>query len=400
MSRRDSGYIRPGYNPLEVPDAPTIGSATAGDSSASVSFTAPSNTGGGAITGYGAVAVNSADDTTVAGTGSSSPVTVSGLTNGDTYTAAVWALNIYGPGPYSAFTGSFSPIDTSNRGLIAGSGTNTIQYLDINTFGNVADFGDLTTAKGGPVGLLNTTRMVISAGSTSANNMDYVTISTTGNASDFGDQSNPTNNGTSGCSSSTRGVIGGGSRSAGRTNAMTYITTASLGNDTTFGDLLDSVDNLSQGCSNGTRGILAVGGYADASPTGAGSQNIIQYITIASTGNATDFGDTAGQGFIMGVAGSDTRGVMVVKAPDSNSIGYITIASTGNTTDFGDLNFNTGDSFALSNKTRAIFSTSSNNTLDYITIASTGNAADFGDRNLSTLNGGQVACGSGSQGGL
>lgn len=396
--RPPAGFIRPGFDPLKNPNAPTIGTATAGDTSASVSFTPPANVGGSAISQYQVVAYTGGAPVGNT-TGTASPINATGLTNGTSYTFAVWALNTYGPGPFSAMSNSVTPA-VQTRGLIAGAYTNVIEYLIFETLGNTSDFGDLTTNKGGCVGLFNTTRMVISAGSETNNNMDYVTIASTGNASDFGDQANPTNNGTSGCSSSTRGVIGGGNRSSGRTASMTYITTATLGNDTTFGNLLNTVDNLSQGCSNGTRGVLGVAGFANSGPDGSSSQNIIQYITIASTGNALDFGDTAGKSFIMGVAGSDTRGVISVKSPDSNSIGYITIATTGNTIDFGDLNFNTGDCFALSNKTRAIFSNSGNNTLDYITIATTGNAVDFGDRNTAAMSGGQVACGSGGQGGL
>ena len=52
---RPAGFIRPGYDPLKNPDAPTGASATAGDASASVAFTAPSNPGGSAITAYYAV---------------------------------------------------------------------------------------------------------------------------------------------------------------------------------------------------------------------------------------------------------------------------------------------------------------------------------------------------------
>jgi hypothetical protein len=48
--RYQAGIVLPGYNALKVPDAPTIGTATAGGSSASVAFTAPANVGGGAIT--------------------------------------------------------------------------------------------------------------------------------------------------------------------------------------------------------------------------------------------------------------------------------------------------------------------------------------------------------------
>lgn len=53
--RPPAGFIRPGYDPLKVPDAPTGATAAGGDASASVSFTPPTNTGGSAITQYTAV---------------------------------------------------------------------------------------------------------------------------------------------------------------------------------------------------------------------------------------------------------------------------------------------------------------------------------------------------------
>ncbi len=69
-----------GNDNLYVPDAPTIGDATAGNTQVSVAFTAPSDVGNDDITAYG---VSATDGTNVIGaTGSSSPVTVTGLTNG------------------------------------------------------------------------------------------------------------------------------------------------------------------------------------------------------------------------------------------------------------------------------------------------------------------------------
>ena len=69
-------------------------------------------------------------------------------------------------------------------------------------------------------------------------------------------------------------------------------------------------------------------------------------MTIASTGNATDFGDLLDAGVVDGITGtgSETRGVFAGGAGESNVIQYITIASTGNSTDFGDLS--PGVSFA------------------------------------------------------
>jgi hypothetical protein len=118
--RYQAGIVLPGYNPLKVPNAPTIGTATGGSSSASVTFTTPSDVGGGAITGYSVVSTPSG----IIGTGASSPVTVSGLTNGTAYTFKVFATNAYGPSPLSAASNSVTPIpavgDAYEGGYFAG----------------------------------------------------------------------------------------------------------------------------------------------------------------------------------------------------------------------------------------------------------------------------------------
>lgn len=101
-SRYQAGIVLPGYNALLVPDAPTIGTATGGDTFASVTFTAPADVGGGAISGYSVVATPSG----IIGTGTASPITVSGLTNGTAYTFKVFATNVYGPSSLSAASNS------------------------------------------------------------------------------------------------------------------------------------------------------------------------------------------------------------------------------------------------------------------------------------------------------
>ena len=73
--------------------------------SASISFTAPENTGGSPITGY---TVTSTPDN-LTGTGTSSPIIVSGLTTGVAYTFTVHATNINGNGPESAATNAVTP---------------------------------------------------------------------------------------------------------------------------------------------------------------------------------------------------------------------------------------------------------------------------------------------------
>ncbi len=73
-----------------APAAPTIGTATAGNTQATISFSAPTNTGGLPITSY-TVNCNG-----VAASGPSSPIIVSGLTNGTPYTCSVQASNLAG----------------------------------------------------------------------------------------------------------------------------------------------------------------------------------------------------------------------------------------------------------------------------------------------------------------
>ena len=82
------------------------------------------------------------------------------------------------------------------------------------------------------------------------------------------------------------------------------------------------------GVSSSTRGVFGGG------PT---NQCVMDYITIATTGNATDFGDlTVARRFFAGVS-SSTRGVFGGGPTNQCVMDYITIATTGNATDFGDL---------------------------------------------------------------
>lgn len=391
--RPPAGFIRPGYDPLKVPDAPTIGTATAGDAQASVTFTAPSNVGGSAISAYYAVS----NPGQITSSGASSPVTVTGLTNGTSYTFTVWALNTYGPSPYSAASGSVTPAPLQ-RGLFAGgdwSGySNVIQYISINSTGNAIDFGDLLFPMMSPAGCGSTTRGLFSggfefvSGSTFYNVIEYVTFASIGNAIDFGDLTVGRRY-AGAANSTTRAVTISGRTSSGTSNIIDYVTIASLGNATDFGDTTGFMNECAA-CSSSTRAV-----FIDDS-----SGSTLGYITIATTGNATYFGDLTQRMVSTSSCSSATRGLFGGSSlTDTNTISYITIATTGNATDFGDLTVGTGAGpAACSSSTRGVFAggNSGANVIGFVTIATTGNATDFGDligseRNLagcSNVNGG------------
>ena len=91
-----------------------------------------------------------------------------------------------------------------------------------------------------------------------------------------------------------RGVFGGGYYVITKVNTIDYITIGNLADATDFGDLATVRSSLAS-CSSSTRGVFG-GGDVPVSPT---KTNIISYITIATTGNATDFGDlTVARGYL------------------------------------------------------------------------------------------------------
>ncbi len=91
-----------------APGIPTIGTATAGNQSATVAFTAPANNGGSAITSY-TVTSNPGGLTA---TGTASPITINGLANGTAYTFTIRATNVAGSSAASAPSNTVTPVAT------------------------------------------------------------------------------------------------------------------------------------------------------------------------------------------------------------------------------------------------------------------------------------------------
>jgi hypothetical protein len=153
-------------------------------------------------------------------------------------------------------------------------------------------------------GPLSFARAVFGGGSGPLNTIDYIEVATTGNATDFGDLT-VARKALASFASNARGIWAGGEKtnpSAAEFDTIDYITFSTTGNATDFGDMTAAQIRLA-GCSSVTRGVMG-GGQRPSSST-----NVIEYVTIASTGNAQDFGDLTVARYRLASSSSPTRGV-------------------------------------------------------------------------------------------
>ena len=218
------------------------------------------------------------------------------------------------------------------------------------------------------------------------NVIQFANIDSTGNTVDFGDANNTLTAHTA-FSSRTRGLIANGFVGPQPTqylNVIDFVTIASQGNANDFGDATVGIGQRSS-CSSSTRGLIISGVYAGI------QQNIVEYVTMAQTGNAIDFGDLSEKVNGNHSLSSPTRGVTAggyeSPAGFTNRIAFVTISTTGNSAEFGDLTRTTRYPSTAANAVRGVFAGGAapsprQTTIDFITIATLGNAKDFGD--LST----------------
>ena len=332
-------------------------------------------------------------------------------------------------GANTSFNDWYGASNVTPRGLFLGgnggsdSNVDVIDYVTIASAGNATDFGNLSngrarTQKGE---ICSATRCLVAGGngfeggaSNNANSdkevdvVEYVEFSSTGNAVDFGNLSAHKEY-MAGGSNATRGLTFGGYAGSEHINdnynVIDYFTIASTGNATDFGDTLAAV-RQSCGTAGTTRALVFSGNQP-------GDSNVIQYVTISSTGNCTDFGDTRGSGRNACAASSNTRAVMSAHdalywdkgaatdtIPNNQESEYVTIASAGNATDFGNLTIARNNRYSTSNKIRALIGggvSSFTNSVEYLTIASTGNGTDFGDLTVAR---GDGSAGSSEHGGI
>ena len=265
------------------------------------------------------------------------------------------------------------------RGVFAGGATptkiNVIDTVQIATKGNATDFGDLSLAKNGVAALASATRGVFGGGytPTAQSTIEYLNFQSQGGVADFGELLVANNDEMSG-SNNTIGIFS-------RETTTQFITIASTGDATDWGgDTTRSrYFGMQSNCSP-TRMVIG-GGAIPSSVVGT-----IDFFTFATRGDAVSFGEmsVARKGY--GAGGNSTRGIFAggYNPTILDTIDFITIASEGNAQDFGKLGTATSAKQKSPSSTRCVIAggvTPSDevNTIEFINISSTGNASDFGD---------------------
>ena len=219
-------------------------------------------------------------------------------------------------------------------------------------------------------------------GSNPRNTIQFFNVESTGNAVDFGDMNDERTEGMACASREFAFAVGGflGGSPTNYTNTLDRVTIASTGNATNFAD---SAEKKGQGasCASATRGINFAGVNSGV------TLNTIDFFTMSSQADGLDFGDISITS--RGVAGcsSPTRGISFLGdnagSTRVNTIEFVTISTTGNSSDFGDSTTTARYSSGCSNAVRGLKfggnDGSATDVIDFIEIATLGNALDFGN---------------------
>ena len=199
-----------------------------------------------------------------------------------------------------------------------------------------------------------------------------------------------------------RGITGGGFVSPSSQNVMDFIEIATSGNAQDFGDLTVILRNIAT-CASSTRGTFAGG----QSPS---NSDVICFTTISSSGGANDFGNLreAMTNSNEGCISDNTRGIILYGGPTSlphptiqGTLDFITIPTTGDSSSFGELSVARRHTATMASPTRGVFATGKNDTtstylklIDFVIIQTQGTAVTFGE--IST-NGREQSVGAGNK---
>ena len=235
---------------------------------------------------------------------------------------------------------------SSNTRAIAGGGldpsvTNVINIWTMASQADATDFGDLIDKVRSTTGVSNSVRVTFAGGLDSPalhNDIQTVLFASQGGTIDFGALTAARSH-TSGIANSVRAVIGGGEEPS-KVNKMDFFNLATGADAQDFGDLSSTRSSITP-TGDTTRGVF-MGGEP-------GFTNIIEYVTISSTGNAVNFGELSSRAKRAGGSSSNcVRGFYFGGSNDSpssnttyNDCDAIIIQEQSNSIDFGDLHATT-----------------------------------------------------------
>ena len=270
--------------------------------------------------------------------------------------------------------------------------SNSIRFITVSTMGGDEDFGDTTAAKancicfGGRVRAASMGGQTTPSGSSWTNDVDMVIVASKGDSTDYATLTSNKKEG-GGFSNRTRAFYVGGGY-----NIIEFVTISQGGDFVDFGDLSNNAEQLAA-MSSPVRGVFTMNSLIPQ----YSSSNQIEFVTMMSTGNSIDFGDMTSVRFANNSGSNATRGIICNGYQPSpagavqNTAEFLTIATTGNTIDFGDTTQARYSSFgSCCSRTRMVIpggyvAPAPVTTIDSFEIATTGNAIDFGD--LSTAGG-------------
>ena len=200
-----------------------------------------------------------------------------------------------------------------------------------------------------------------------------------------------------------RGLFAGRFNDTSNNATIDYITIPSQGNATDYGDLINSIYFYAGMCSSNRRWV-----HFGGAPTNPSTQ--MQYGQFASTGNGVDFGNlTQHTHYNPSGVSNQTRGVRMGGAAQptgsQNNIEYWTFETLSNSIDFGDLVTASRFAHSANSPTRGLISGGSDGPsavtiIQYVTTSTLGNAQTFGDigAGLPINDGGNGACSNATRG--
>jgi len=278
------------------------------------------------------------------------------------------------------------------RGLI-GSGspaTTAIDMINISSTGSATSFGTLLYGAAYRGGLSSSTRGIFINGQNDQS-VDMVTIASQGDAVTFGEITND-NMGGATYSNSTRGYRAGGNDAGIPSTQIIGMTIASTGSFFDFGTLTASMTYVN-GCGSPTRAIT----FGGVSP-GVSYHGTIQTHNMSSTGQTQVWGELNTDRKYNAAHSNAIRAYTGMgEGPGStglSSMEYINIASGGNAVDFGDTNGASGNvgSGNCASPTRGIFA--GGNTpgfCDYHNLVTLGDTVTFATLNYHAQYNGQLS---------